>query len=777
MQFEIHAEHDAIDHLTRSVKDLADYLARATSADVSVHESAVEDTGQDIWIGRTAAASKFSERISGLDLDGYLLWGNGSQLVISGRTPYGTANGIYSFLQRYLGVRWFIPGPLFEFVPNLKEFRLPVVEEVSNPSFSWRMYSGVPGEQGADWSRRNLLQFRRPDLPFASFGHNLSNIFPPSEFAHDHPEIYCLIDGRRVTDQSDRRGQPCFSNPLTAQIATAKARSHFDSNPAATSFSLSVNDNMDFCQCDECTRFGVRTFRGRPIHSNAYFDFVNGVAKEVLRTHPDRHLTALAYWGVELPPEKIERLPDNVAIFLTQDTSQHHDPTYMRTDRAILAEWSRKCAHLIKYDYYGLGWLTARYFPTLAANDLAFLRQSGGIGLYSEAFPYWPNMAPQIYVVPQILWNANRDVRELLNEFFAFFSEARTEVAAFYEVLQKAWLRNRPGSWFEGFMNLPEEFRVVGLEDAERAWAHIARAHEASAGECRKRVQYLKDGFELPYLLIKGYHAGCRLRSSPTLAKEDMDAALSLISELRDLIARAETVHKEHILPDQNYHEIYFKDDRFQRKLLTWKGLIHSSCLAWLENAHANLQGNASLWEALVETLPQPFATAAQAIAKSRRLPNLLESPGAASQIPVPHGEALQIEWWLLRGKNGDCAVDGSFTHSGKSALKLESRGHNRLSTYIPAKPGGRYLIGAWGYADTIQRKRPPRIDVTFLEKPEDRPGRFLASDVLLQEGEWQRLLTLVEAPDQANLLGVHFVVDNQFERMWVDDVSVQEVS
>jgi hypothetical protein len=533
---------------------------------------------------------------------------------------------------------------------------------------------------------------------------------------------------------------------------------------------------MDFCQCDECTRLGVKNFRGRPIHSNAYFGFVEKVAKELLRTHPDRHLTALAYWGVELPPEQIDRLPDNVAIFLTQDTSQHHDPAYMRTDRAILAEWSRKCANLIKYDYYGLGWLTPRYVPKRAANDLAFLKQSGGIGLYSEAFPFWPNIAPQIYVVPQILWNANRNLRELLDEFLAFFSQARTDVAAFYEVLQKAWLRNRPGSWFEGFTNLPEELRVMGLEDADTAWAHITRAYEASSGECRKRVQFIKDGFELSYLLISGYHASSRLRSSQAQTEGDHDAALSLLSELKDSMARIEAVHSEHILPEGNYHEIYFKDDRFRRKLQTWRALIHSSSLVWLENARRNLQGNPAEWEALIRKLPQPFVAGAHAIAQSSQLPNLLESPSAGAQLPVPHGEALQIEWWLLRGKNGDCAVDRSFTHSGKTALRLESRGHNRLSTYIPVKPGERYLIGAWGYADTIQRRRAPRIDVTFLEKPEDRPGKFMACDVLLKEGEWQRLLTFVEAPGQANLLGVHFYVDNQFERMWVDDVSIREI-
>ena len=40
-----------------------------------------------------------------------------SQVIIAGPTPYGTEFGVYEFLERYVGVRWLMPGPDGEDVP------------------------------------------------------------------------------------------------------------------------------------------------------------------------------------------------------------------------------------------------------------------------------------------------------------------------------------------------------------------------------------------------------------------------------------------------------------------------------------------------------------------------------------------------------------------------------------------------------------------------------------------------------------------------------------
>jgi hypothetical protein len=135
MRIKIYSEDNPDQHLAETLEDLVVCLRRATQSEVTLEGNPKKDSGSGIWVGRTTASSRFSGRLDELDHDGYLLWGNGSQLIIGGKTSYGTANGVYSFIHRFLGVRWFAPGPLFEFIPNLESFKLPkIVEFIGHPS-------------------------------------------------------------------------------------------------------------------------------------------------------------------------------------------------------------------------------------------------------------------------------------------------------------------------------------------------------------------------------------------------------------------------------------------------------------------------------------------------------------------------------------------------------------------------------------------------------------------------------------------------------------------
>ena len=63
-----------------------------------------------------------------------------------------------------------------------------------------------------------------------------------------------------------------------------------------------------FCQCAECRKLDPtdpaqqKTPRGLPNYSNRFFTFVNRVAEELARSHPDKYLGCLAYHVTEPPP-------------------------------------------------------------------------------------------------------------------------------------------------------------------------------------------------------------------------------------------------------------------------------------------------------------------------------------------------------------------------------------------------------------------------------------------------------------------------------------------
>lgn len=767
---EIYVEGDAPDHLNAATEDLARALGKATGREVRTLRAPEDALAGGIWVGRTAAAQPFEARAAELRENGYLLWGDGSRLVIWGRTSHGTVNGIYSYLRRFLLARWFAPGPLFEFVPRAEHFVLPKIDESSNPGFELRMYSGLD----AEWATRNRMDKGRRGLRLFSMSHNLMNLLPSSELADKHPELYALIDGRRMTEQTSHRGQPCFSNSLTAEIAIERIRRQFDADKDLPAISISVNDNMDFCRCEECARFGVRQFRGRPIYSNAYFHWVNEVATEVLRSHPDRLLGALAYWGVILPPEQIERLPENLVIYLTQDTSQYHDAAYKATDRAILTDWLARCSHLVKYDYYGLGWLTPRYYPRLASEDLEFLSKRGVSGFYCEAYPFWPNIAPQLYMAAQKMWNPGRDCDELLNEFFAFFSPVSEEIESFYSVLESSWLRKRKGTWFEGLGRISDELQVMTLEEANMARDCLRRAREASSGNCRKRVEFLMDGFELSYQLIRGFRTSSELRFLPVSEKSDIEGAMPLLLDVEECPLEFYRIHRDRIDPDGLYSDVYYRDRRFQRKYAAWRAMLSSSCLVWLEKAGESLGHDPEAWGDLMARLPDAVAN----LAKMVNNPKARDIGGSLKEGPKPApaaGRPRKGRWQLYAGSLA-CEPDDALSHSGGGSMRFEGRGRSRLTRYFPAKGSRSYLVGAWVYADRVERRRSPSMDVTFLDRLASEPGELASMDLVQTSGEWQRLLVLARAPEDASLMGVHFVLEDEEDRVWIDDVTISEI-
>ncbi len=323
-------------------------------------------------MGATAYARKLNLDAGDAGVEGYRIHTAGRDLFILGGSEAGTVYGVYGFLEDHLGVRWFMPGELFEDVPVQTTLKIAPVNETGTPHFLFRVFSGIAGSEGHRWERRNRVSSRRHELPYAGFHHALYKIFPVARYGKTHPEYYALIDGERLVPESDNVsnglfGQPCTSNPEVVDITIRATRDYFDEHPGAHCFSLGMNDNGNFCLCDNCRALDIPglEFRGRPIYSDRWFTYFNTVARALQESHPGKFVGCLAYHNVEETPKRIDRLEPNAAIYLTQDTAQHLDTEYRDKDREFILSWLKQCDHVCKYDYYGLGWVLPRYFPGL----------------------------------------------------------------------------------------------------------------------------------------------------------------------------------------------------------------------------------------------------------------------------------------------------------------------------------------------------------------------------------------------------------------------------
>src|SRR5690606_11024692 len=59
----------------------------------------------------------------------------GPQLTKDGGFSNGTANGVYTFLEDYLGVRLLMPGEFGRDVPHKSTFEVPDIDRVEAPAF------------------------------------------------------------------------------------------------------------------------------------------------------------------------------------------------------------------------------------------------------------------------------------------------------------------------------------------------------------------------------------------------------------------------------------------------------------------------------------------------------------------------------------------------------------------------------------------------------------------------------------------------------------------
>ena len=154
-----------------------------------------------------------------LDEDGFVIRGvDENTVVIAGPTPYGTEFGVCEFLERYLGVRWLMPGDHGTDVPQRKTIEIPREEVRQEPVFFSRLFSGLSGAQ-TTWARRNRMHGR------VQFHHNLQRLVAPETYARTHPEFFPIRGGQRyIPPDSNTHGwQPCFSAPGLAEEAARRS--------------------------------------------------------------------------------------------------------------------------------------------------------------------------------------------------------------------------------------------------------------------------------------------------------------------------------------------------------------------------------------------------------------------------------------------------------------------------------------------------------------------------------------------------------------------------
>lgn len=128
--------------LNEAVKDLCDYLGKVTGADFR------RVTGPTRLVILDQPPTDAPTVLSA-DREAFWIDARDREIRIAGGGPIGAAYGIYYFLEKHVGVRWFLPADDGEYVPQEPDFKISATRELHRPAFTMR-WVGT-----GEWALRN----------------------------------------------------------------------------------------------------------------------------------------------------------------------------------------------------------------------------------------------------------------------------------------------------------------------------------------------------------------------------------------------------------------------------------------------------------------------------------------------------------------------------------------------------------------------------------------------------------------------------------------------
>lgn len=457
---------------TKGANVLVEYVKKSTNVELNIiteDQFTIESGIIPIFIGESAFQKdpSLSTKLEDIKQDGFIIRSYADSIALAGKDSWGTLFAVNEFLERYVGVRWLMPGENGEDVPAHADLNVPLEEIVREPAFKDRMISPIlPGANirfpvQVEWAERNNTHYS------ITFSHALFTYFPASLYGTTHPEYYPKRNGvPYIPPASATTGwQPCFSVPGTVDAAVQGILSYFSKNPNATTASLGVNDGGGYCEEDV-------TNPNKSV-SDIYYDWVNQVVTKVLLTYPDKRFGLLAYGPIENPPTF--ELHPSVTPFITKDRMAWSDPETAEADQAMVEAWGHVAANIGWYDYtYGSSYALPRVYPHLMAQYYQMATDNHVSSLYNELYPNWGE-GPKGWVMSKLMWDPTQDVDALLDEWYerAAGAAAAADLKAYYDHWEKFWMERVQGTqWFQASKHR------INLEFANSAYLGIVTEEE-----------------------------------------------------------------------------------------------------------------------------------------------------------------------------------------------------------------------------------------------------------------------------------------------------------
>ena len=493
-----------------AAKEFAYHVRKITGAELPMltdDDPAVQNAPFRVLIGESAETKKLGLSNADFKVQEYLIQTRDKTLILMGRDaeehgpityeqsgywptkgdwrtvfflPVGTAYAVDTFLEKFCGVRWYMPGDIGEVCPKQSTL---TATDLNFRTLPWSRYRWSSRQTYRDpfkfygWKQPDervcmpvrdlaLWMFRMKigGSPYAC-NHAFTQYY--ERFGKEHPGWW--KDGK----PSDHYPHPDYANPELVRQAAQDAIAFFSTGkkpPGATAegdyFAIMPNDGKDGLIWSAA---GERLRNNDPERQAGYscgwasdfvFQMVNTAAHVVREKYPDKWITCAAYAGYSMPPKILTVLEPNVSVQRCSFLDSAFAPAQWKWETENLTDWSKHTKELYVWEYYLTQWFHQfQAFPVVyprhVARSIQFLRETGVRGMFFEASAAklptasisdgaLANPAEDLlnhYVTWKLLSDGSEDVEKLLDEFYPlFFGPAAAPMKEFFTLLESRWL-------------------------------------------------------------------------------------------------------------------------------------------------------------------------------------------------------------------------------------------------------------------------------------------------------------------------------------------------
>ena len=201
--YQIVVAADASPSERTAVLELQDYLLQIGGVQLPI-TSEPDRRRQHIFVGYSPqVAALTGESRPMADDERFTYRSVGRDLLIWGGSQRGTMYGVFTFLERELGVHWLTPDCTV--VPQSRQWRLPKLDHSEQPAIGYRYNNYRCTRDQPVWSAHVKENMQGPVTN--EYGnqegywscHTMGQLVPSREFYTTHPEYFSLRDGKRLS--------------------------------------------------------------------------------------------------------------------------------------------------------------------------------------------------------------------------------------------------------------------------------------------------------------------------------------------------------------------------------------------------------------------------------------------------------------------------------------------------------------------------------------------------------------------------------------------------